>query len=222
MYLLTKNKSTPLLKCVSNFLSDDEINHIFEFSKDIEFVHGKVGTRIENSKNKNDLNKHIKDTSNGFVSRVRENNVKWIELNDTTNWLYDKLITTINEINASDYFYILRHLEMLQFTFYDSNKNGFYRKHTDQSPKHSVESFVSIRKLSFSIQLSDPNQYTGGDLILTNNKISIHTNKEEYIKVPKTKGTLIFFPSDVVHEVTPVTKGDRYSLVGWVSGPNLL
>jgi len=30
---------------------------------------------------------------------------------------------------------------------------------------------------------------------------------------------MIFFPSYTLHEVTPVTKGTRYTLVGWVHGP---
>jgi PKHD-type hydroxylase len=30
---------------------------------------------------------------------------------------------------------------------------------------------------------------------------------------------MTLFPSFVLHRVTPVTKGTRYSLVAWVSGP---
>ena len=34
------------------------------------------------------------------------------------------------------------------------------------------------------------------------------------------KGMITFFPSWLIHDVTPVTQGTRYSLVGWVNGPN--
>ena len=37
--------------------------------------------------------------------------------------------------------------------------------------------------------------------------------------LPKEQGKLILFPSYVLHEVKPVTKGERYSLVAWITGP---
>ena len=35
----------------------------------------------------------------------------------------------------------------------------------------------------------------------------------------RNKGTAMYFPSYVLHEVTPVIKGTRISLVGWITGP---
>jgi PKHD-type hydroxylase len=68
-----------------------------------------------------------------------------------------------------------------------------------------------IRKLSLTIQLSDPFSYNGGELhLFTGNEPTI---------IPKEQGKLISFPSYVLHEVTPVTKGERYSLVAWITGP---
>ena len=69
----------------------------------------------------------------------------------------------------------------------------------------------AVRKLSFSVQLSDPDSYKGGDLLL---KIS-----NEPTSVKRTRGAVIFFPSYILHEVTPVKQGVRKSLVGWVTGP---
>ena len=37
-------------------------------------------------------------------------------------------------------------------------------------------------------------------------------------KMKKEQGTLIIFPSYILHEVKPVTKGERNSLVAWVTG----
>ena len=62
-----------------------------------------------------------------------------------------------------------------------------------------------------TIQLSDADAYEGGDLqFMINNKI---------VNAPREKGTIIIFPSFVMHRVTPITKGTRQSIVGWVSGP---
>jgi PKHD-type hydroxylase len=68
------------------------------------------------------------------------------------------------------------------------------------------------RKLSFSVMLTDPGDYKGGELLL---KTSFKP-----MKTPKKRGTVVFFPSFVLHEVTPVTEGIRKTLVGWVLGPN--
>jgi len=35
----------------------------------------------------------------------------------------------------------------------------------------------------------------------------------------KEQGTLVMFPSYTLHEVMPVTKGERNSLVSWITGP---
>jgi PKHD-type hydroxylase len=69
----------------------------------------------------------------------------------------------------------------------------------------------STRKLSFSLLLSDDDAYEGGDLLIHIGEKPQHTKRK--------KGTIIFFPSYMLHEVTEVTKGTRQALVGWVTGP---
>lgn len=67
------------------------------------------------------------------------------------------------------------------------------------------------RKVSFTILLTNTDDYEGGDL--------------EFMKVdmPRTdlreRGALIGFPSFWTHRVLPVTRGVRYVIVGWVHGP---
>jgi PKHD-type hydroxylase len=70
---------------------------------------------------------------------------------------------------------------------------------------------IPVRKLSISIQLTDPEEYEGGEL-------KLYDGEEEGVLMDKTQGTLIIFPSYVLHEVMPVTKGTRNSLVTWVTG----
>ena len=69
-----------------------------------------------------------------------------------------------------------------------------------------------VRKLSVSLQLSDPNDYDGGDLVI-NTGGGLQKMKRE-------QGTITVFPSYNLHKVMPIERGTRYSLVGWVSGPN--
>ena len=96
--------------------------------------------------------------------------------------------------------------DSLQFTNYKA-PGGKYGKHVDRGYD------TPVRKLSVSIQLTDPKKYKGGELKLYNQE------DENSSVMNKNQGSLIVFPSYVLHEVMPVTKGERNSLVTWVTGP---
>jgi len=70
---------------------------------------------------------------------------------------------------------------------------------------------MSPRKLSLVLQLTDPEEYEGGDLELM--------TSSDPIAVLKQRGLISVFPSFVLHRVTPVTKGTRRTLVVWACGP---
>jgi PKHD-type hydroxylase len=69
-----------------------------------------------------------------------------------------------------------------------------------------------IRKLSFSLQLSDGDDYEGGQFQLMTESGKIYT-------APKKRGTLIIFDARANHRVRKVTNGTRKSIVGWIVGP---
>ena len=74
-----------------------------------------------------------------------------------------------------------------------------------------------VRKISMTLNLTDPNSYEGGNLKFD---LGPHV-KGNRIKVcddSRSQGTLIVFPSFMYHCVTPVTSGTRYSLVLWLLG----
>ena len=197
---------------VENFLTDNEIKKIKIYAKTLIAEDAKVG-QVEKEKKEFTLDYHIKDTNKGVVPRKRITDIKWIRLDKNTNWLFKKIIEKINEVNSKNFDLQLKFVEDLQFSEYTEEKRGFYSKHHDCGVKKSLENYVDIRKLSFTIQLTDEKEYEGGELIF-------HLDEKEK-KAPKSKGTIIFFESDILHEVTPVTKGVRHSLVSWVQGPNL-
>ena len=74
------------------------------------------------------------------------------------------------------------------------------------------ENIELIRKLSFSLQLSDPDDYEGGNVQL------IDDSGKSYF-APRKRGSIILFDSRAQHRVLKVTKGVRKSIVGWVVGP---
>ena len=81
---------------------------------------------------------------------------------------------------------------------------GFFNSHIDNY--HGLNLSVD-RKLSATIQLSNSTHYEGGDLIIGNTSM------------PRSKGTMIIFPSFYPHIVTEVTKGRRWCGVAWAWGP---
>jgi len=111
-------------------------------------------------------------------------------------------------------------VESLQLTRY--TKNQFYDWHRDAADvpysfDHPDPEFRGkSRKISMTLNLTDPFFYEGGDLEFNfQHKLK---DKPQVCKVAKPQGTIIFFPSFVHHRVTPVTKGTRWSLVAWILG----
>lgn len=131
----------------------------------------------------------------------------WIHPNEYTSWIYEKLTSLVNQNNEKFFNFDLTMIENLQFTYYNSEEQGCYKAHIDPN----CWSLPHNRKLSIVVQLSSPEEYEGGELKL------YHSHEGTPIK--KEKGLVVSFPSYTLHEVTPVTKGERYSLVAWVHGP---
>ena len=137
----------------------------------------------------------------------RRSFVSWFPTNDLTSWVYQRLTSAVNKNNEKHFKFNLTMIERLQFTFYDGNEEGCYKSHIDPLNWNNPHN----RKLSFVLQLSHPSEYEGGELKLYNGG--------DPITIKREKGLIVFFPSYTLHEVTPVTKGERYTLVGWVHGP---
>jgi PKHD-type hydroxylase len=95
----------------------------------------------------------------------------------------------------------------IQFTEYTAEQSDHYDWHHDV---HWSGETDFDRKISITLQLSDPKEYDGGDFEFD----EINTNADF-----KTKGTLLIFPSYLRHRVLPVTSGVRRSLVAWFWGP---
>lgn len=78
-----------------------------------------------------------------------------------------------------------------------------YGSHMDNAFIKGVRS-----DLSFTLFLSSPDDYEGGELIIQKH------DGDEVIKLPK--GSVYVYPSNCLHYVTPVSKGVRHVAVGWI------
>jgi len=141
-------------------------------------------------------------------TKIRKSNTRFLLSNIEENyWIFERIGNLINEANNTWFKYKLDHLENLQYTVYQSTQKQFYKAHVDTLLNHFSN---TTRKLSFSLLLND--NFEGGDLNLF--------YSSDPVTVKKKIGRIYFFSSYVLHEVAPVIKGTRKSLVGWVKGPH--
>ena len=170
----------------NNAFSKEECQTIINIAKDKGLV---KGTTFNDDKTKD----------------VRDSKISWLYPVDGMDWVFRRVTDITLSLNERFFKFDLFGInEGLQFTNYIA-PSGKYGKHVDRSIN------IPVRKLSISIQLTNPEEYEGGEL-------KLYDGEEEGTIMDKTQGTLIMFPSYVLHEVMPVTKGERNSLVTWVTG----
>jgi predicted 2-oxoglutarate/Fe(II)-dependent dioxygenase YbiX len=189
---LTANSAWPFnLDQVENWAYMDKLFSPEECAKIIEIGEKKILTKASVIDNK-------------VVEETRDSSVTWLYSVDDMDWVYRRVTDAVMSLNNRYFnFDLFGFTEGFQFTRYDA-PSGFYGMHIDKLLNGLT------RKLSLTIQLSDPESYEGGELAL-------QFSKEPDI-MPKEQGKMVVFPSYVLHEVKPVTQGTRYSLVAWISG----
>lgn len=167
-------------------LTSDEVNKIVDDAKEYPFVKALVV-----------------DEEN--TDKFRKSNIKWLPFDSKWDWVIDKIMSQVVEANDTIWKFDLNSvIDNIQYTEYEGN-GGHYDWHLDIGPGS-----ISHRKISIVIQLSDPDDYVGGDLELMTGS--------EQTKIPRGKGNVIIFPSFLLHRVVPLVSGNRKSLVLWVGG----
>ena len=167
-----------------NFLSKEECKKIIKQGKKLRL---KKSVTINSPKKKG----------------VRKSDISWIYPDKDTLWLFRRATDVILDLNNQFFNFDISGLnEGFQFTNY-KYPDGHYGKHIDRAFD------IEIRKLSISIQLTDPKDYKGGNLILNTGNICI---------TDSGIGNIIIFPSFLLHKVSKMESGNRYSIVSWVSG----
>ena len=168
-----------------NFFSSEEVDTIIEIAE----------TNQQQSAN----------TFDGNNDGIRDSKVIWIdykELQGACDKIWSSMVST-NEDKDGWNLDVRGFGEKLQYTVYDK-PGTFYGIHRDIGPNYMH------RKISLSLQLSDSNDYTGGDFEI-NGELIPH----------RDKGDLIMFPSIMPHQVLPIKTGIRKSIVIWLTGPKL-
>jgi len=169
-------------------------------------------------------------TNQGHLPDVRQTLVKAIS---SYEWFAGMIWYYISRSNRDNFLYDITCIENETINYLVYEQGHFYQWHQDDVLTSKLartlipgsrtnigeqEAYIQgeyVRKLSFSLQLSSPEEYTGGDLQFHYNNYS----NSGVFTAPKEQGTLIIFDSRINHRVTKVKSGRRESLVGWVVGP---
>ena len=152
-----------------------------------------------------------------LYKRIRNSDICFFDDIPWVNRIIDPYIREANR--NSGWRFDISCSEPFQFTKYALNQH--YHWHQDSLPNPYPEGHKRAgltRKVSTSIILSDKKDYKGGDLLFN---YQVGANKIDKLKLDNLEvGSIVVFPSFLWHKVTSVTKGLRYSLVGWYLGEN--
>jgi PKHD-type hydroxylase len=144
------------------------------------------------------------------VKDIRDSKVAWIQPEPSINWFFDEYFYKVAKLNNDFYRFDLFGFNAFQYTLYDT-LGAKYDDHMDliMGPIHDKH---LVRKLSTILFLQDKSDFEGGEF-------QIFSSSRDLITIEQKRGTLICFPSWMLHQVTPITAGSRKSIVAWVEGP---
>lgn len=182
----------PLFWAWEKELSGETCDHIISLAKKYELEDGVIGGN---------------DEKPGVVVKDKRNSgIRWID----DNFLSNAIFGFATKANDSSWGLNVEARSSLQFTEYTVDQ--YYGWHMDTFMLED-----GMRKLSIIIQLTDPSDYEGGDF-----QFRLHGGQVDDVPMLRQRGTVLVFPSWIEHQVTPVTKGKRQTLVAWMSGPALV
>jgi PKHD-type hydroxylase len=151
------------------------------------------------------------------------------------SWIYEIFCTEmlgawIQQANKeAGWYYDLEIPEAVQYTRYSVGDH--YNWHIDgNQDQHAARKLVAqvappiplnvtpfpkfqgtVRKLSATVNLSHPEDYTGGQL-----ELRCYDQLHMFNDAPR--GSIVVFPSFMEHRVTPIESGERHAAVMWYNG----
>jgi PKHD-type hydroxylase len=135
----------------------------------------------------------------GFAARLVKNNRQ-----ATSDRKVETVRNLVEErILGNDLFALAARPKALTSVMFSRYENGMhYGSHVDDALMQGMRTDVS-----FTLFLSDPESYAGGELVIES------ASGEDAVKL--AAGSLVVYPSTTLHHVSPVTRGERLAAVGW-------
>ncbi|MGE0240117.1 MAG: Fe2+-dependent dioxygenase [Parvibaculaceae bacterium] len=170
-----------MLVCVPDVLKDGELQTVRDGLSAVTFVDGKETAQGLAKDVKNNLQASSKDTKQELLRRLVFEKV-----------LSHEMIRRATRPKTISY---------LMFSKYEPGMS--YGSHVDNPFMQGLRSDVS-----FTLFLSDPGSYDGGELVIE------APSSDQPIKLPA--GGIVVYPATSLHRVNPVTRGERLAAVGWI------
>ena len=141
---------------------------------------------------------------------IRATQVAWMPRAPETESVYRRMEETVLHLNARYFRFDLSGLATFQYAVYGGAEGGHFDWHKDYG-RDPADPAQEPRKLTLSLQLSAASDYQGCELqVRAGNQIDV---------APRSRGALVAFPANILHQVTPILSGVRRALVVWAVGP---
>ena len=139
---------------------------------------------------------------------IRIARTTWLDETGEADWVSERILETVLAANRLHFgFDLTEFAEKVQIARYDADEASHFDWHIDCGDGP----FASRRKLTLVAQLSGGESYDGGTLEFN------ATGQVE--NAGRDVGMSTLFPSFILHRVSPVARGCRYSLTTWIHGP---
>ena len=177
-----------------NVFSDQMIKELTDMvHSNYEFSKGKTGTE------------EMGNVTDSYKTNNRD--IAYITPGKHSQWLYELLFPMVIEANQKVFHFDIDVVtDPIHYVIYPED-GGHLDWHMDIGAYS-----VNKRKLAMTVQLSDSNDYEGGDFEIWLG------GKDNFLTVPREKGDVVVFPAFCMHRVKPITRGERRCLVFWTGG----
>jgi PKHD-type hydroxylase len=135
-------------------------------------------------------------------SRQRTSHQAVLRRTPETEWLYERVLALGEKVNAEHWRFAITGMESMQALRYRPMQR--FRWHYDALPG---------RKITCVINLATPGSYWRG-------RLELKGAHEDRALAP-LQGSATLFPSYLLHRATAPWWGERWSLVAWLTGPDL-
>ena len=191
---MNKNDLHKYIRVYNNFLSEKPLNVLLKLCESYKNFDS---ASIVGNKGNGEVDEKIRQTKWWPLRWVSESltEVHWHNL--LCKLFSEAIKEYINFYDLGPNNFSIENIQILKYS-----GGGHYGFHTDHGN-------VTPRTWSCIFFLND--NFEGGELLFK------YPLSKEIVKIPKKRNTLIVWPSNFLfpHKVTPVTKGERYSVVAW-------
>jgi SM-20-related protein len=160
----------------------------------------------------------VRGADRSYAVDQESRRTNWAEVSEETSSLVSERLLSLRKDVATVFGLEVSGVQRPQFLRY--GEGDFFAAHQDRGSDMKGAEFARQRQVSSVIFLNDetsearPDTYEGGSLTLFG-LLDSGDDRNVGLPVIGEAGALIGFPSEMLHEVTPITRGERFTVVSW-------